>query len=298
MLMTVMNKHKHPSKPGKPRNKARNFKAAKGQPKSPGKHGQKRSGSVSDQSSNAPYWIFGTHAALAATANPARPCLRIILIASASPDLETDVRKARQTVSGRPEIERLERTEIEALLPPGAVHQGLAVLAGPLVEIGIEEIVYESEDKGEATIIILDQATDPRNIGAVMRSAAAFGALAVVVQDRHAPQITGTLCKAASGAVERVPLVRAVNLARAIGVFKKAGFWAAGLDPQTGQALAQADLSGRVALVLGAEGRGLRRLTSDTCDQLVKVPIIKSTDSLNLSNAAAIALYEISRQRT
>jgi len=298
MLMTVMNKHKHSSKPGKPRNKARNFKAAKVKPKATRKHGPKRSGPASGQGANAPYWLFGTHAALAATSNPARHCLRIVLAASASPDLESEVGKARQAVSGRPDVERLERAEIEALLPPGAVHQGLAVLAGPLAEIGIEDIVNNSADIGEASIIVLDQATDLRNIGAVMRSAAAFGALAVVVQDRHAPHIMGTLCKAASGAVERVPLVRAVNLARAIGVLKNAGFWAAGLDPQAGQTLAQADLSGRVVLVLGAEGRGLRRLTCDSCDQLVKVPINKSTDSLNLSNAAAIALYELSRQRT
>lgn len=271
--------------------------APKVKPKPTGNHGLKRSGPASGQGANDPYWIFGAHAALAATANPARFCHRIVLAATASDDLETEVEKARQVVSGRPDMERLERAEIESLLPSGAVHQGLAVLAGPLTKIRIEDIVNETADKGEAAFVVLDQATDPRNIGAVMRSAAAFGALAVVVQDRHAPQISGTICKSASGAVERVPLIRVVNLARAIGVLKDAGFWAAGLAPQAKQTLAQADLSGRVALVLGAEGRGLRRLTCESCDQLVRVPINKNIDSLNLSNAAAVALYELSRGR-
>ncbi len=186
---------------------------------------------------------------------------------------------------------------MESLLPPSAVHQGLAVLAQPLGETAIEDIVRDCIEKSDAAVVILDQATDPRNIGAVMRSAAAFGAAAVVVQDRNAPAITGALCKAASGAVERVPFVRVVNLARAIGMLKDGGFWAAGLDPIAGRNLAEADLSGRVALVLGAEGHGLRRLTRDTCDELVKIPVAGGTDSLNLSNAAAVALYELARRR-
>ncbi|MBT3307788.1 MAG: 23S rRNA (guanosine(2251)-2'-O)-methyltransferase RlmB [Alphaproteobacteria bacterium] len=243
-------------------------------------------------------WIYGTHASLAALANPARTCLRIVLSAAASDDLESEVDSAAHSVSGRPDVEFMNRDQISALLPPGAVHQGVALLASPLADVAIEDIASNAEEQASASVVVLDQATDPRNVGAVLRSAAAFGALAVVVQDRHTPPLTGALCKAASGAVEQVALVRVVNLARAITTLKNAGFWAAGLDAGAPRTLAQADLSGRVALVLGAEGPGLRRLTRDTCDELLKLPIAEGSDSLNLSNAAAVALYELNRGQT
>ncbi len=297
MLVTIMDKHKHPSKARRPKDKAR--KARTSPPRSGAKTrpAEKRPGKASGQDTKGGYWIYGVHAALAAVANPARDCRRIVLAESASRELEIRVAEGLKTPPGRPAVERMERTELDGLLPPSAVHQGLAVLAQPLEVTAIEDIVRDCSEKSEAAVIVLDQATDPRNIGAVMRSAAAFRAAAVVVQDRNAPAITGVLCKAASGAVERVPYVRVVNLARAIGKLKEAGFWAAGLDPAAKRTLAEADLSGRVALVLGAEGRGLRRLTRDTCDELVKVPLARGTDSLNLSNAAAIALYELARRR-
>ena len=311
MIMT--DKHKHSSKARKPKQKKhkkpknRPFrtpseatsrpgekpvveKSARIGSRPGGRRGKRDSGG--DQGGD---WIYGTHAALAALANPKRTCLRIVLSSAAGADLENAVAIACQSVSGRPDPERMDREHLGALLPPGAVHQGLALLASPLANVAIEDILRQSEGKAVACVVVLDQATDPRNVGAVMRSAAAFGASAVVVQDRHAPPLTGTLCKAASGAVEWVPLVRAVNLARAIVSLKDAGFWAAGLDAGAGRTLAQADLSGRVALVLGAEGPGLRRLTRDTCDELLKLPIAKGSDSLNLSNAAAVALYEFNR---
>jgi len=184
---------------------------------------------------------------------------------------------------------------IEAVLGSDAVHQGLALLVSPLAETTVDDIVVRAANDDAAAVVVLDQATDPRNIGAVLRSAAAFSAAAVIVQDRHSPAMTGVLCKAASGAAERVPMVRAVNLARAIWALKDGGFWAVGLDPSAVGTLAEVRPSGRVALVLGAEGRGLRRLTRDTCDQLARVPIAEAAESLNLSNAAAVALYEIRR---
>jgi len=243
-------------------------------------------------------WIYGTHAVLAALANPNRNCLRIVLSSAASDDLESEVDRTAHSVSGRPDPEIMNRDQISALLPLGAVHQGLALLASPLASVAIEDIIQDAQGKAEAGVVVLDQATDPRNVGAVLRSAAAFGASAVVIQDRHAPPLTGALCKAASGAVEWVALVRVVNLARALSSLKDAGFWAAGLDASGARTLAQADLSGRVALVLGAEGPGLRRLTRDTCDELLRLPINEGSDSLNLSNAAAVALYELNRGKT
>ncbi|MEE8351348.1 MAG: 23S rRNA (guanosine(2251)-2'-O)-methyltransferase RlmB, partial [Rhodospirillales bacterium] len=169
--------------------------------------------------------------------------------------------------------------------------QGIAILAGTLPEVSLEDLVRK-----DGTIVILDQASDPRNIGAVLRSAAAFGACGVIVQDRHAPPVTGTLCKAASGAADLIPMVRTVNLSRALNILKEAGYWCVGLDGKAKETLAEADLTGKVALVLGSEGGGLRRLTRDQCDLFVRVPIINRVESLNVSTAAAIALYELKRE--
>jgi 23S rRNA (guanosine2251-2'-O)-methyltransferase len=171
----------------------------------------------------------------------------------------------------------------------------VALLADPAPKLNLADVIKATANDERACVVILDQATDPHNIGAVARSSAAFGASAVIVPDRHSPEVTGALAKAASGALELVPLVRVGNLVQAMGTLKKAGFWCIGLDGDARQSLAETDLGGKVALVLGAEGPGLRRLTKETCDLLVRVPIIESAESLNLSNAAAVALYERAR---
>lgn len=240
-----------------------------------------------------PQWFYGVHAVLAALVNRRRRCRRIVLATQTGQDFEARV--AAAAGAGRPPVEVGERRDIERLLPPGAVHQGVALLADPLPEPHLEAVCRDAAK--ESVVVVLDQATDPRNVGAVLRSAAAFGAGAVVVQRRHAPEITGALAKAASGAVETVPLVRVTNLARAMGELKESGFWCVGLDAGAGHAIAEAGLSGKVALVLGSEGEGLRRLTRERCDRLVRVPITGAVESLNLSNAAAIALYELARGR-
>lgn len=239
-------------------------------------------------------WLYGVHAALAALANPERT-IRRVLLADPDPGMihaVTDAIDAAETA--RPSPESIDRRGLAEILPPDAVHQGIAVLVEPLEELHLDDI---AKAPGDHIIVFLDQATDPRNVGAVMRSAAAFGASALVMQDRHAPGATGTLAKAASGALERLPLVHTVNLARALHDVKEQGFWCIGLAGEAETNLQNAPLTGRVALVLGAEGAGLRRLTRETCDVLAKIPMSDAVESLNLSNAAAVALYEAARQR-
>jgi 23S rRNA (guanosine2251-2'-O)-methyltransferase len=281
-LMTMIEKYKHSSK------------AKKSKKRTISKNNQKSQSSGLKINED---WIYGIHPVMAALVNPKRNCLRIVVSNTFNKDLEKDIERICKKTQDIPDREKMNREQISSLLPLGAVHQGLALLSRPLKIVSIEEIIKETEGKNEATIIILDQATDPRNVGAVLRSAAAFGASAVILQDRNAPPLSGALTKAASGAVDRVSLVRVVNLARTISKLKSAGFWAAGLDADAKRTMDKADLSGRTLLVLGAEGAGLRKLTRDTCDVILKISIKKEVDSLNLSNAAAVALYEINRQR-
>jgi len=231
-----------------------------------------------------PYWLYGHHAVTAALENPERKILRLAFAGTGDPPPAEDR-----------EWETVPRDVLETWLPAGAVHQGLAAKVHPLPDRGIEDVIAEAADREEAHVMILDQVTDPQNVGAILRSAAAFGALAVVLTERHAAPESGALAKAASGALEHVPLIRVANLARAIELLKKGGFWIAGLAAEATQTLAQAKLSGKIGLALGAEGPGLRRLTREHCDLLVRLPTGGPIDHLNVSNAAAVALYELVR---
>jgi 23S rRNA (guanosine2251-2'-O)-methyltransferase len=240
-------------------------------------------------------WLWGTHPVLAALANPHRQFRRILFTLDA---LRHHAEEINRLTEGRslPQIETVGRADLDSLLPPGAVHQGMAVAALPLPTLTVADLLSLAEGREQAVIVLLDQVTDPHNVGAVLRSAAAFGALGLVVPDRHAPDETGALAKAASGALERLPLVRATNLARALEELKGGGFWIAGLAGDAPQTIAAAKLSGRIALVLGSEGEGLRRLTCERCDHLVRLPQSDLVESLNVSNAAAVALYELFRR--
>jgi 23S rRNA (guanosine2251-2'-O)-methyltransferase len=191
--------------------------------------------------------------------------------------------------------ELLSREDLAQKLPAGAVHQGIAALFAPLEEPQIEDVLARCGD--DALVLALDQVSDPHNVGAILRSAAAFGVAGLIVTDRHAPSDTGVLAKAASGALEIVPMVRAVNLARALEQLKDAGFWLYGLDERGDSSIVDLDLAGRACIVLGAEGEGLRRLTAERCDRLVTIPTQAQLAALNVSNAAAVAAYEWARRR-
>jgi len=193
-------------------------------------------------------------------------------------------------------VQLLDRAAFERLLPQGAVHQGLALEVEPLESADLEDVLRAAEvTQGRSIVVVLDQVSDPHNVGAVLRSAAAFGAGAVIVGEHGAPPSTGALAKAASGALDLVPLVRAVNLARTLDRLKEAGFWCCGLDESASATLADLDLGQHVVLVLGSEGSGLRRLLRERCDYLARLPTRPELPSLNVSNAAAVALYELVR---
>lgn len=241
--------------------------------------------------------LYGVHAVSAAWMNPRRKIRDLFVTESGLEALEDSFQKASDAELDRPEPRLVEKEDIEKLLPPGAVHQGVALSCAPLAEVEIEDIVDAAADDPTALVVVLDQVTDPHNVGAVLRSAAAFGAKAVIVQDRHAPPVTGTLAKTASGAVEAVPLVRVTNLARAIDQLKAASFWTVALAESGARHLHEVDLSGRTALILGSEGDGIRRLTGERADEIVKLPTGGPVGSLNVSTAAAVALYEVARRR-
>jgi len=220
-----------------------------------------------------------------ALANPKRRVRRLLAV-------EAELGK----LPARRPAERSDPQALAGLLPQGAVHQGLAALVEPLPMVDLGELLEDLPPAVAVRIVVLDQVTDPQNVGAILRSAAAFGAAAVILTERHAAPESGALAKAASGALEVVPLIRVVNLARAIETLKQAGFWCLGLTADATSVLAEARTDGRIALVLGAEGTGLRRLTREHCDLLIRLPTYGPIDQLNVSNAAAVGLYELVRQ--
>jgi 23S rRNA (guanosine2251-2'-O)-methyltransferase len=179
--------------------------------------------------------------------------------------------------------------DLGRLVPHDAPHQGVVVEAEPLQEVWLDDILHAAPDW--AVLLVLDQVTDPHNVGAILRSAAAFGAIGIVTQDRHSPPESGVVAKAASGALERVSWARVVNLARALEDIGEAGFWRIGLTGDAATELRDGLGPPRVALVLGAEGTGLRLNTREHCDALARLPISDAVESLNVSNAAAVALY-------
>jgi 23S rRNA (guanosine2251-2'-O)-methyltransferase len=225
-------------------------------------------------------WIYGIHPVLAVLANPRRTVKRIVATANA-------LARLREAGAKLP-IEAEETTPrlLDHLLGGEAVHQGVAVEVAPLPPAAIETLPLSAR-----LVVVLDQVTDPHNVGAIMRSAVAFAADALVTTGRHAPVETGVLAKAASGALEELVHIEVQNLARALEALAAAGFTRIGLDSEAAEPLVQVMAGERIALVLGGEGKGLRRLTRDTCDRLARLPTIGAIGSLNVSNAAVLALY-------
>jgi 23S rRNA (guanosine2251-2'-O)-methyltransferase len=225
--------------------------------------------------------FWGRHAITAALVNPERTVRKLWGTREALASLEVPV--------GLP-VTFADVADLGRLVPSDAPHQGLVAEVDPLEDIWLGDLLAQGRDD-QRPLVVLDQVTDPHNLGAILRSAAAFDALGLITQDRHAPPESGTVARAASGALETVPWVRVVNLARALDEMAEADFWRIGLTGHATQTLGDAMGTQRLAIVLGAEGEGMRQNTEAHCDELAKLPISDKVESLNVSNAAAIALY-------
>ena len=248
-----------------------------------GRAGRMQGGRGSGHTTTGTVRLWGRHAVEAALNNPERQHRKLWAtregIATLDGDLPADF-----------PIEYAQNADLGRLVARDAPHQGLVLECSALADMWLEDVLT-----GEASrpVVVLDSVTDPHNLGAIMRSAAAFNACAVVTQDRHAPSESGVVAKSASGALETVPWVRVVNLARALEEIAEAGYWRIGLAGEAQASLAEALTSGPVALVLGAEGEGLRHNIGQHCDAKARLPISAAMESLNVSNAAAVALYAV-----
>jgi 23S rRNA (guanosine2251-2'-O)-methyltransferase len=247
--------------------------------KKPGKSAGRPTWRDRDSDPDGPVVLYGWHTVTMALANPARQIRKLTLTENAAKRL------AEENIETRiaPEIVRPE--EIDRLLSPDAVHQGLLAEADPLPSPDIESL------EQDGMVLVLDQITDPHNVGAILRSAAAFAVKAIVTTGRHSPEATGVLAKAASGALELVPIITVPNLARALTTLNDIGFQTVGLDSEGSEDLGNVALREPLALVLGAEGKGLRRLTRETCSVVARLDMPGEIKSLNVSNAAALSLY-------
>ncbi len=246
-----------------------------------GRAGRMQGGRGSGRAGSGAVRLWGRHAVEAALKNPERKHRKLWATRDGIASLDGELPPNFP-------LEYAQPADLARLVARDAPHQGLVLECEPLPDLWLDDVL---DGDPARPLLVLDQVTDPHNVGAIMRSAAAFGACAVVTQDRHAPPESGTLGKSASGALEVVPWIRVVNLARALEQIAEAGYWRIGLAGEAQATLAEALPAGPVALVLGAEGEGMRQNIAAHCDALARLPISEAMESLNVSNAAAIALY-------
>jgi 23S rRNA (guanosine2251-2'-O)-methyltransferase len=225
-------------------------------------------------------YLYGYHACLHALSNPRRQIIQVFVC-----DELDGIDLSRHKVT------KLSKKELEQLIPPNSVHQNIVVKVAPLASYGMDFL----KDK-TGCVVVLDQVTDPHNIGAIFRSACVFNALAVIVLQRNMPKETATLVKAASGAFDIIPFISVVNLSQAIQELKDFGFWTVGLLESGESSICDLDLTGKIALILGSEGKGIRSLTKKNCDFLSYIPTNENFSALNVSVAASISLFEVFRQ--
>ena len=245
-----------------------------------------------------PSVLWGRHAVIAALHNPERVLSRVLCSKNNRDLLDEEISKIRSKgLCSIPELEVLPIQELNLLVPSDSLHQGFIIISEALQEPDFDGFLEKNKATPHLTLVLLDQVTDPQNVGAIARSSVALGAHGMILQSRNAPKLDGTLAKAASGATEYIPIFRVTNIARAIRKMQDFDISCLGLAGESDVSINNTSLTTRVALVLGAEGAGLRRLTRENCDQLVSLPTVGHFSTLNVSNAASIALYELQRRK-
>ncbi|HBR67855.1 MAG TPA: 23S rRNA (guanosine(2251)-2'-O)-methyltransferase RlmB [Rhodospirillaceae bacterium] len=235
--------------------------------------------------------LYGFHAVREAWLNPERTVINLYVTDQSRKGFEATLQEAKNKGLRRPAPTIIDKNQIDRMLPRDAVHQGLALAANPLPETGVDDFVISAGNRARTVLIMLDQVTDPHNVGAILRSACAFGASGMVLQRMHAPALEGVLAKTACGAVEHVPVAYETNLSRAIETLKDGGFFVIGLDEHDKNSIGKINFPEKTLLVLGSEGEGIRRLVKENCDVVACLPTHGPIHSLNVSNAAAVALF-------
>ncbi len=236
--------------------------------------------------------IYGFHAVSEAWLNEERVINALYITQQSCHGFEESMVEARRNGLKRPDPVIIDKQKLEKMFPRGAVHQGIAISCPPLEQSDIHDFIILSRSKEKTTLVILDQVTDPHNVGAILRSACAFGVDGLIMQKKHAPELTGVLAKTACGAIEHVPVAYETNLTRAIETLQKEGFFAIGMD-ERGQDISEIDIPDKCVIILGAEGAGIRRLIKDNCDILARLPMTGAMPSINVSNAAAVTFYAL-----
>lgn len=231
--------------------------------------------------------LYGRHAVLSAIVNPNRKLIKLLCTKENADEI-------RRLNIIQPQI--VDRKEIDKLLPADAVHQGFALFCSRLPDYTLDEIIDFASGKDNCHVLILDQVTDPQNIGAIIRSAVAFNTLALIMQDKNSPLESGAMAKASAGMIEHLPIVRTTNLSRAIEQLKAAGFWTIGMDGYAKTTVSELKKGGKNAIIMGSEGKGMRRLVEENCDITVRLPMNEKVESLNVATAASIMLYEINKK--
>jgi len=237
--------------------------------------------------------LFGLHAVREAWINPKRHIHNLYISNNALDQFDDALQKAQSLGLKRPAPQITDKQILDNVTPTGSVHQGIGLNCQNLAETDIQDIIIAESHKDKSVLVMLDQVTDPHNVGAIIRSCAAFGCGGIIMQKKHAPDIKGVLAKTACGGVEHVPIASETNLTRSLEALQEAGYFAIGLDERGEKTIAELQSYPKTVLVLGAEGDGLRRLVREQCDLLVRLPTQEPIASLNVSNAAAVALYAL-----
>ena len=278
-----MKNHKKPHKGGQRRPAGKN--SGKNQGKNQGKNTANKPKVKID--------LFGAHAVSEAWTNPKRHIHALFITDSALDGFDAALKKAHDLGLKRPAPQIVDRSMLDHATNPGSVHQGIGLSCQGLEETDIHDIARMDADKDRSVLVMLDQVTDPHNVGAIIRSACVFGASGMIMQKKHAPELTGVLAKTACGGVEHLPVAYETNLTRSLEALQAEGYFAIGLDERGEQTIGQLPAYQKMVLVLGAEGDGLRRLVREQCDALAQLPTAGPISSLNVSNAAAVALYAV-----